>query len=396
MAGKPCFVYVQVQAMASLAQDPYVLRVADLLEARQRLDKEHAELSKEIIRHREERDATRKAFQDELMAAQEAEEAGSTRRNEAQAEVAAVVQAIALERGAELHPAGLRQQLLEERERYERLLAEQAHEAESLHREREQSEEMLRQATQASRAEVARRAPLDVPVSDVLAELRATVEQLAATSAELQSVKVATEREVASLRSKNDEAQGAAAEADAIRREREAEVQRKVHEVTTETRKLSTQLANAREHTQELRSQLRTQLQSAYDGRLASREIKEQAVQSRYAAEDSQLKDKVRLLSEELEDLKQRRLEHVPWWAQCLRHSAAGSIGNTAVAGAGAALMRAAGHAPSTPRALTPRGHNRATTPRSGRRPSTGSASGRRPSAGDAAVRSRSAERLHG
>merc|ERR1711924_368772 len=109
-------------------------------------------------------------------------------------------------------------------------------------------------------------------------------------------------------------------------------------------------------------------------------------------AEDSQLKEKVRILAEELEQLKQRRAESTPWWAMCLRGSPGASLGNAATAGAGAALMRALGSEPNTPRALTPRGHQAMSqTPRSrsaerrpsadrrpsaGRRPSTGSASG--------------------
>jgi len=121
----------------------------------------------------------------------EAEEADTARRTEDEAEVAAAAEALALERenaNAGPHPSRLRQELATERELRDRLVAEESLEADNLRRDLEHCDEQLRRATEASRAEAARRAPLDSDVStncDVLSELRANVESLMAFAADL-------------------------------------------------------------------------------------------------------------------------------------------------------------------------------------------------------------------
>lgn len=358
--------------MAGLAQDPLVLKVAELLEIGQRLDKEHAELTKEVARHRDEREATRLKFQQELVAAQEAEEAALTRRGEAKAEAAALTKARRETLGADSLPASLerlREELQAERDTAEHLLAEKSQEVDGLRLELEQREEQLRSANEASRAEIARRAPLDSDAAangDVLAELRAHVEELAVVAAELQKGKSSTAQQVSTLKAEAEKTQRTSAEADAARRERESELDSQVKEMQAETQRMNTQLTNAKEHLNELRSQLRTRLWGAYEGRLLRKEALEQGVQTRYSAEDAQLREKVNKLSEELEELKQRNSDRTPWWAVCLRGSAAGSIGGHAASSAGAALLRALGHTPNHPMAqLTPRGMTpRSQTPR--------------------------------
>lgn len=319
------------------------------------MGKEHAELAKEVARHRSEREATRQAFQEELVAAQEREEADAARRREEETEAAAAAeaaQASALAHGgddAELEPAKLRQELAAERVRTEGLLAEESQEADSLRQQLEQREEQLRRAAKTSRAEAARLAPLDCAEDssasgDVLSELRARVDRLGVEAKELRGAKAAAEGEAGALRARNDEAQQAAVEADAARRERDGDSQREMQAIKAESQRLLTQLANAQEHSHQLRSQLRNHLHNAYDGRLARKELREQGVQTRYAAEDDQLKEKVRALSEELEEAKKRRAERAPWWALCLRGPEGGrGPAEAAAAGAGAALMRAAG-----------------------------------------------------
>jgi len=251
----------------------------------------------------------------------------------------------------------------------EQALAEQSREVESLRLELEQREEQLRSANEASRAEIARRAPLDsdaVANGDVLAALRAQVEELVEIAAELQSTKSSTTQQVDTLRAEADKTKRSANEADVARRAREIDLDSEVHEMQAETQRLNMQLTNAKEHLNELRSQLRTRLWGAYEDRLMRKEAIEQGVQTRYSAEDAQLREKVSKLSEELEELKQRSTDRTPWWAVCLRGSAAGSIGGHAASSAGAALLRALGHAPNHPIAqLTPRGRTpRSQTPR--------------------------------
>mmetsp|Transcript_158968 Transcript_158968/g.281784 ORF Transcript_158968/g.281784 Transcript_158968/m.281784 type:complete len:389 (+) Transcript_158968:104-1270(+) len=333
--------------MASLAQDPTVLKVAELLEVRQRLDRENADLTKEVARHKEEREDTRKAFERELMALREAADSAATRRLKAAEEAAVEAK---LSEGVESMPARvrrLREEIREERQLSEERLTERTEEATRLREELGLREEQLRLTTEASVACAARAEPLDMGEcragGDALSRLRSRCERLASAADELRSAKAVASQEAEALRVEHDQLQQQCVEADAQRATAEAELQREILESKAGVDKLNTQLANAREHCLQLRADLQSRSQGAYEARLARKEAREQGVQTKYPDEDVQLRKQVRELSEELEQLKERRTEQSPWWALCLRPgSTAGNAPGGIGGNVGAALMRGA------------------------------------------------------
>lgn len=314
--------------MSNFATDPNVLLVAELIEKKTKLQQEQKELQASVEQKRDERAEMRQTYQEELVASQIAADSAASRRRAMTEAREAKVAASTL--GSSL--STLRSEIQEARREGDAAVAEFSEEAEALRSKLACQDAQLKQLQDASAAQSARvaaSATSSTGSSDALmASLRQDVGRLTAAIAEFRTVRDSSVLEADALRASHDEAQQMAVEADVVRVAREAVLQQQLRDKKAEADKLAVQLGNAKEHCSQLRTDCRSRVHGEYAGRIARSACREQGCQTRRVQEDVRLREQVRDLSEQIEELKQAQADTTPWWSLCLRGG--GSSGGAA------------------------------------------------------------------
>eukprot|EP00929_Paragymnodinium_shiwhaense_P069715 TRINITY_DN35174_c0_g2_i1.p1 TRINITY_DN35174_c0_g2~~TRINITY_DN35174_c0_g2_i1.p1 ORF type:complete len:369 (+),score=132.88 TRINITY_DN35174_c0_g2_i1:121-1227(+) len=352
--------------MAGHAADPSVLRVAALLETRQRLEKENAALSQQAAQLQKERDAFREAWQEELASAQQ--RLGEAEADAAELSVQAAIAETAAARDREAagspvkRASALRAELQAERLAQVTLRSSWEAETEGLRGELAAQAEELRRAQQQQRQHAADIAATTSEGAESLDALRARVADLAASAGRLREQAARAAAEVDASRERHSEAEKAASEAEAKRLLLRGSLSDEAAAWRAKHDGLSTQLANAKEHCSALCGEIAARHRCAYDASLARGSICERGIQTQgELASVPELRRQVQELQGRLMEVRRQSQrqqqqpkaaaaavavaapEDLPWWALCLRSAnvperpSVGSGMQLASAGTGAA-----------------------------------------------------------